>query len=349
MPFGGITIGGDFRRILPVIPLGSRGDVVSACITISRLWQQSKVLLLFRNMRLNQSQSSAEAEGFKLFAEWVLKIGNGDSQPCKDSLLVYEEDNIVILPDFFDPETKNYVQNMIQWTYPDFISMYKSPIYLSERAILTPTNHVVGHLNSVIVDTIPGDESTYYSVDRAEDFGGTASELSFAFPPEYLNSINIPGLPPHELKLKQGVAFMLMRNLNQTLGLCNGTMMMITRCLKQCVECEVICGAFVGTKHFIPRMELCPTEMKLPFNLIRKQMPLQIFYSMTINKSQGQSLERVGLYLPNPVFTHGQLYVAFSRVTSPAGLKIFIDSKDGESTNVTKNFVYKEIFYNLPT
>lgn len=124
--------------------------------------------------------------------------------------------------------------------------------------------------------------------------------------------------------------------------------MMITRCLKQCVECEVISGAFVGTKHFIPRMELCPTDTKLPFKLIRKQMPLQICYSMTINKSQGQSLDRVGLYLPNPVFTHGQFYVAVSRVTSPNGLKVFIDSKSGESTNVTKNVVYKEIFYNLP-
>ena len=122
---------------------------------------------------------------------------------------------------------------------------------------------------------------------------------------------------------------------------------MVTKCFKQCVECEVICGAFVGTKHFIPRMELCPTDSKLPFKLIRKQMPLQICYSMTINKSQGQSLERVGLFLPNSVFTHGQLYVAVSRVTSPKGLKIFIDSKTGSTTNITQNVVYKEVFYNL--
>lgn len=123
--------------------------------------------------------------------------------------------------------------------------------------------------------------------------------------------------------------------------------MMITKCLNHCVECEVISGAFVGTKHFIPRIELCPTDTKLPFKLIRKQMPLQICYSMTINKSQGQSLERVGLYLLNPVFTHGQLYVAVSRVTSPDGLKLFTDSKSCEATNITKNVVYKEIFYNL--
>ena len=79
---------------------------------------------------------------------------------------------------------------------------------------------------------------------------------------------------------------MLMRNLNQTLGLCNETRMMVTKCLKHCVQCEVICGAFEGTRHFNPRMELCPNESKLPFELLRKQMPLQIYYSMTINKAQ---------------------------------------------------------------
>ncbi|KAK1371084.1 ATP-dependent DNA helicase [Heracleum sosnowskyi] len=299
-------------------------------------------------MRLNQGTTEDEKEHLRLFAEWVLKIGDGKIHPPFDEDVEYDENEIVIPPDFCDPDTTNSVENMIEWTYPNFMDNYKCPKYLSERAILTPTNQIVGHLNGVIVDTIPGEIFTYFSVDKAEDFGGTSSDLNFAFPPEYLNSINIPGIPPHELKLKVGVAVMLMRNLNQTLGLCNGTRMMITKCLKICVQCEVICGAFVGTRHFIPRMELCPTETKLPFKLIRKQMPLQICYSMTINKSQGQSLERVGLFLPKAVFTHGQMYVVISRVTSPQGLKIFIDSNSGASTNVTQNIVYKEVFYNVP-
>lgn len=69
---------------------------------------------------------------------------------------------------------------------------------------------------------------------------------------------------------------------------------------------------------------------------------------MTINKAQGQSLQRVGLFLPNSVFSHGQLYVAISRVTSPGGLRLFIDSACGGATNITQNVVYKEVFYNLP-
>jgi ATP-dependent DNA helicase PIF1 len=50
---------------------------------------------------------------------------------------------------------------------------------------------------------------------------------------------------------------------------------------------------------------------------------------MTINKSQGQTLSAIGLYLKSPVFTHGQLYVAVSCVTSKKNLKILIENEDG--------------------
>ncbi|WOH15016.1 hypothetical protein DCAR_0934546 [Daucus carota subsp. sativus] len=93
---------------------------------------------------------------------------------------------------------------------------------------------------------------------------------------------------------------------------------------------------------------MSPTDSHLPFKLNRLQLPLQICYAMTINKSQGQSLDRVSLYLPRSVFSHGQLYVAISRVTSPSGLKIYIKGPNGRCTNVTKNAVYEEVFYNLP-
>ena len=79
----------------------------------------------------------------------------------------------------------------------------------------------------------------------------------------------------------------------------------------------------------------------------RRQFPVILSFAMTNNKSQGQSMSSVGLYLPNPVFSHGQLYVAMSRVKTIDGLKVLILDKDKKPTNVTTNVVYFEAFQNV--
>jgi ATP-dependent DNA helicase PIF1 len=65
---------------------------------------------------------------------------------------------------------------------------------------------------------------------------------------------------------------------------------------------------------------------------------------MTINKSQGQTLSTVGVYLPSPVFSHGKVYAALSRVTSPKGLRVLIKSSPDSFEDYTPNVVYGEVF-----
>ena len=62
--------------------------------------------------------------------------------------------------------------------------------------------------------------------------------------------------------------------------------------------------------------------------LRRRQFPVRLAWAMTINKAQGQTLCQVGLYLPKPVFSHGQLYVALSRVGSSSRLRIVLETTE---------------------
>lgn len=162
--------------------------------------------------------------------------------------------------------------------------------------------------------------------------------------PEFLNGIKCLGVPNHELYLKVGTLLMLLRNIDHANGLCNGTRLVITRLGKHVLEAQILIGHKANEKALIPRMSLTPADQTLPVKFERRQYPIIVSYAMTINKSRGQSLSHVGLYLPKPVSTHGQLYVAISRVRSRDGLKILISEENKDDTTATTNVVYKEVF-----
>lgn len=164
---------------------------------------------------------------------------------------------------------------------------------------------------------------------------------------EFLNTIKMSGLPHHKLSLKIGAPVMCLRNIDQRDGLCNGTRLQVLRMGINNIEAKIISGGKVGEIRSIPRMVISPSDKKMPFQLNRRQFPVSVCFAMTINKSQGQTLAKVGLYLERNVFSHGQLYVAVSRVKSKKGLKVLCCDKDGNYTNSTTNVVYHEVLHRL--
>ena len=126
---------------------------------------------------------------------------------------------------------------------------------------------------------------------------------------------------------------------------------MVVKAFRQNVlQVEIIMGAFAGRVHFIPRLSLdTPNDPALPFSFVRHQFPVRLAYAMTKNKSLGQTFDKVGLYLSELCFSHGQFYTGCSRTKDINSLKIQVKDttrqvKIDNGQTVTDNVVYREMF-----
>jgi ATP-dependent DNA helicase PIF1 len=245
------------------------------------------------------------------FPEWLIELGDGRLGHHLLPDGIFEIPPICVVK---DEENSTPMDDICNAIFPKEIKPEEIDL-IANRAILTPIN----------------EENENYSL-------------------EFLNSLTPGGMPPHELNLKIGAVVILLRNLDPTRALCNGTRMVVKQIMSRLIDCEVLTGSSKGTRVFVPRIILAPSESELPFILKRKQFPIRLAFAMTINKSQGQTLDQVGIYLPAPVFSHGQLYTAFSRTKSFQQVKVKILPTDEQGNLLndervfTKNVVYKEVF-----
>ncbi|KAK8956524.1 hypothetical protein KSP39_PZI001308 [Platanthera zijinensis] len=289
------------------------------------MWSAVQLLSLSENMRALADEH---------FANFLLRIGNGDE-------LAYDDDMIQLPTSMIIPwEGEHSINVLINTVFSDITCSATDSDYWEDRALLAPLNDDVTLLNDKCLNLLLGDEITYYSFDSVDD------DSSNLYPQEFLNSISPGTLPPHKLSLKKGSPIMLLRNLNPRIGLCNGSRLLCRHFSRNIIEAEILTGQQKGKSVFLPRIPLKHAgDFNMPFELTRKQFPVRLSFAITINKSQGQTIRQVGLYLPSPVFTHGQLYVALSRGVTARNTKVLVRDGfiPGHSGTYTRNVVFKEL------
>ncbi|GBN32200.1 hypothetical protein AVEN_222476-1 [Araneus ventricosus] len=251
------------------------------------------------------------------FSNWLLEVGEGKSA------------DDVMLPDICYPSEQNPVKQL----YGDLNLSTIMPEELKGRAILAVTNDASIDINNQVLACLPGETVVY---EAADVIVSDDPNDKLTFPVEFLNSLTPTGMPPYKFNLKPGCIIMLLRNLAPTKGLCNGTRLIVTKLQRNIIEAKRI-GSANGETYFMPRIPLIPSDSNMPFKFKRKQFPVRLAYSMTINKAQGQTFEKICLMLNNPVFSHGQLYVGFSRVKSFDSVIIVAPSRK------IVNCVYQEV------
>ena len=340
-PFGGKTIifSGDFRQVSCVIPRAGKAQIVERTFTNSYLWKYVKKLKLFDNERIKRMKniSADERDRLKCFGDFLLQIGEGRYP---------NDDQLIEIPSYMTSQSKQ-VDGFIDELYGDLKQINPKQMDLSilKTAILTPKNEHMRQINRIAIKKFKGKAKEYLSTNEVKDKRNICTYTT-----EYLNSLEINGLPEHSLVLKIGAPVMVLRNYDPYNGVCNGTKGIVSRLSRNVIEIIIEDVNNEPKAVLLHPWDLDPSDPQIGVEFRRHQFPISLAFAMTINKSQGQTLNKVGLYLAEPVFGHGQLYVALSRVTHPDNVKILIveaghqgKMKANSKSMYTKNVVYHEM------
>ena len=324
--YGGkvVIFSGDFKQSLPVVPHEGLLAQVAACFQLHEFYNQFTKMQLRENCRVKPE----EQEFLKLLRE----IGTGA-----------QGDYFWIPPEYIVQSRKE----LIDFVYPKFEELIKNPQRLLKHLIVAPYNVTVDEINALLMKRLPGAERSYMATLKPLDerpLDVDAIEFETAALYERRDS----GMPPHELKIKVGCVVVLLQNMNQRQGLVNGTRLIVREMHDNFIVGEAITGmnSSVPTRFLIPRTRnIYEDQRPNGIKYESLQFPLRPAFCMTITKSQGQTAEYEGLDLTQDVFAHGQLYTAWSRVTSGKCFRVFAPYREKDKRGYTRvqNIVAKQL------
>ena len=194
-------------------------------------------------------------------------MGEGDGELGEGELLIPEE---------MKTETAN-LSDLVDTIFPDIATRFNDASWVGKRAIMSPSNKEVEEVNSAVLQRLPGEEVVLKSIDKTEEGGAD-------YPPEFLNSCELSGMPPHRLALKPGCMVVLLRNFNQRGGHCNGTKYVVVNIKPHVLELRSVDTYNRGATILLPRIVSISKTKSLPFTLRRKQFPVKLAYGITANK-----------------------------------------------------------------
>ncbi len=335
--FGGKTIlfSGDWRQIGPISKGDSPTEVVDIAFISSPLWPH------FNRFRLTKSQRDKNDPEY---ASFVQNIGEGkisaSTMPDGRKLTPLNNHYEADCDKHFQLQSTTDFDTLINFVYPD---MAQDTRQWNQRAILATTNATIDTCNDHISSARQGQSVSFFSSDSLIS---DESNPNTAFAdPEHLNQLNVSGVPPYELKLKTNTLAMIMRNVNFSSGLVNGQKCVLHAVNRnsRVIQAELLTEEKPHPIVFVPRINFTATVGKRGngISFSRVQFPLRTAYSITINKSQGQTLSRIGLDLRSAAFAHGQLYVALSRAQNKASIMCLLPpSNIVNDVPHTDNIVY---------